>query len=339
MGRGLKIVSIGGGTGLSTLLLGLKKYVRAASDQELDLPWIESLVAIVTVTDDGGSSGRLREELQMPPPGDIRNCLVALAEDELLLTRLFQHRFESDGSLAGHSFGNLFLAALTDVTGDFLQAIKVTSEVLAIKGRIYPSTVEDVQLVAELEDGRVVSGETNIVQSRSAIRRIWLSPQDCQPLPETLDAIKTADIITLGPGSLFTSVIPNLLVRGISEAIRSSRALRIYICNIMTQPGETAGFAVEDHIRAIYDNSPELELDCVIVNTGLASPKLLEKYLAEGATQVIFKSEPADHLEVALGSGRKARLRLVCGDFIGRGELARHDPHKLARLIVELGSS
>lgn len=335
----MKIVSIGGGTGLSTLLLGLKRYVRTALDREPDSPWIESLAAIVTVTDDGGSSGRLREEFQMLPPGDIRNCLVALAEDELLLTRLFQYRFESDGSLAGHSFGNIFLAALAGVTGDFLEAIKVTSEVLAIKGRIYPSTMEDVALVAELEDGRVISGETNIVRSGSAIRRIRLSRQDCQPLPEALEAIKTADIITLGPGSLFTSVIPNLLVSGISSAIRSSGALRIYICNIMTQPGETTGFAVEDHIRAIYDNSPELELDCVVANAAPVSPELREKYLAEGATQVAFKSEPSDHLEVTLGSGRKVRLRLVCEDLIGRGDVVRHDPHKLARLILELGSS
>src|SRR5882672_11243391 len=233
---GLKTVSVGGGTGLSTLLSGLKAFVgkEAVSYADPDARWIETLTAVVTVTDDGGSSGRLREEFQILPPGDIRNCMAALAEDEHLLTRLFQYRFESKGDLSGHSFGNIFVAALAGVTGDFLEAIKVSSEVLAIKGRIYPSTIEDVTLLAEVEDGRILEGETKIVDSRSRIKRLWLSRADCRPLPETLEAIKQADIITIGPGSLYTSLIPNLLVKGIVEAINNSAALKIYICNIMT---------------------------------------------------------------------------------------------------------
>src|SRR5262245_30852190 len=237
---GLRIVSLGGGTGLSSLLLGLKEYV---GKQSLDgRPVVEALTAVVTVTDDGGSSGRLREEFQILPPGDIRNCMVALAEDEHLLTRLFQYRFESEGDLHGHSFGNLFLAALAGVTGDFLEAIKVSSEVLAIKGRIIPSTAEDITLVAKLEDESVVEDETNITKSRTPIARLMLSHPDCRPLPESIKAIAEADIITLGPGSLYTSILPNLLVHGVVDAIKASPALKIYICNIMTQPGETTGF-------------------------------------------------------------------------------------------------
>ena len=240
-GSGLKIVSVGGGTGLSTLLSGLKTYM-SKEPVSTRACWVETLTAVVTVTDDGGSSGRLRDEFQILPPGDIRNCIVALAEDEHLLTRLFQYRFESEGELSGHSFGNLFLAALAGITGDFLEAIKVSSEVLAIKGRIFPSTVQDVALVAELMDGRVIRGETNIVESRSRIKRLRLSSEVCSPLPETLEAIKHADIITIGPGSLYTSIIPNLLVDGILDSMRDSAALKVYICNIMTQPGETDDF-------------------------------------------------------------------------------------------------
>ncbi|MFY9557610.1 MAG: gluconeogenesis factor YvcK family protein, partial [Blastocatellia bacterium] len=259
-------MSIGGGTGLSSLLSGLKSYVGKESTSRLESSWIETLTAVVTVTDDGGSSGRLREEFQILPPGDIRNCMAALAEDEHLLTRLFQYRFESGGDLSGHSFGNLFLAALAGVTGDFLEAVKVSSEVLAIKGRIFPSTVQDVSLVAELDDGRVIEGETNIVESRSRIKRLSLSSECCRPLPETLDAIKEADIITIGPGSLYTSIVPNLLVDGIVDAMRESTAMKVYVCNIMTQPGETEGFDLKDHLRVLFEYSPNLDIDCVIVN-------------------------------------------------------------------------
>jgi uncharacterized cofD-like protein len=325
------MVSVGGGTGLSMLLSGLKAYVGARSCDG----WIESLTAIVTVTDDGGSSGRLREEFQILPPGDIRNCMVALAEDEHLLTRLFQHRFESDGDLSGHSFGNLFLAALASVTGDFLEAIKVSSEVLAIKGRIFPSTVQDVALVAELEDGRVVRGETNIVGSRSGIKRLRLSSDACRPLPETLEAIKHADIITIGPGSLYTSIIPNLLVDGIVDAMCTSSALKVYICNIMTQPGETEGFSVEDHLRVLSDYSAKLELDYVIVNTAPIGSELRRKYLDDRAAQVELTSSRRDTGLIESLDGSHD-FRIVCRDVLHQDGLVRHDAEKLARLLLEI---
>jgi len=341
---GLKIVSVGGGTGLSTLLSGLKVFVgkEFLLNAGPEASWIETLTAVVTVTDDGGSSGRLREEFQILPPGDIRNCMAALAEDEHLLTRLFQYRFESEGDLSGHSFGNLFLAALAGVTGDFLEAIKVSSEVLAIKGRIFPSTVEDVALVAELEDGRIIKGETNIVASRSPIRRLRLSNDTCRPLPETLDAIKHADIITVGPGSLYTSVIPNLLVDGIVDAISNSDAVKVYISNIMTQPGETDYFDVEDHLRVLFEYSPNLELDYVIVNTAQISAALREKYLADGAAQVKFDSLARNEFEDELYTAfiktpeRVHAFRLICRDVLHEDGLVRHDPDKLAQLVLEI---
>jgi len=336
---GLRIVSIGGGTGLSTLLSGLKSYV-GAEDPEADS--IETLTAVVTVTDDGGSSGRLREEFQILPPGDIRNCMVALAEDEHLLTRLFQYRFESDGDLSGHSFGNIFVAALAGVTGDFLEAIKVSSEVLAIKGRIYPSTTEDVTLMAEVEDGRIIQGETRIVNSRSRIKRLSLSRTDCQPLPETLEAIKQADIITIGPGSLYTSLIPNLLVNGIVDAINNSAALKMYICNIMTQPGETEGFTIEDHLRVLFEYSPQLQLDYAIANSTLVNEVSREKYLADGAVQVEFKAEPPPGtpaeqvLSVGIEAGSEQAIRVIREGLLNENGLVRHDPQKLARLLLKI---
>lgn len=339
---GLKIVSIGGGTGLSTLLSGLKAFVGkdSVSGPRPNTRWIETLTAVVTVTDDGGSSGRLREEFQILPPGDIRNCIAALAEDEHLLTRLFRYRFESDGHLSGHSFGNLFLAALAGVTGDFLEAIKVSSEVLAIKGRIFPSTVEDVALVAELEDGRVIQGETNIVEARAPIRRLRLSADNCRPLPETLEAIEHADLITIGPGSLYTSLIPNLLVDGIVEAMCDSDAVKVYICNIMTQPGETDNFDVTDHLRVLFEYSPTLELDYVIVNTAPIGAPLREKYLADGAAQVRFEPMVSQPSEPRIEVSRQAHVfQLVCRDVLHEDGLVRHDPVKLARLILELHRS
>lgn len=342
---GLRIVSIGGGTGLSTLLSGLKRFTgkNEGSGAASAAPWIETLTAVVTVTDDGGSSGRLREEFQILPPGDIRNCMVALAEDEHLLTRLFQYRFESEGDLSGHSFGNLFLAALAGVTGDFLDAIKVSSEVLAIKGRIFPSTVQDVALVAELEDGRIIRGETNIVQARSKIKQLQLSSDHCRPLPETLEAIHDADIITIGPGSLYTSIIPNLLVDGIVDAMRESAALKIYVCNIMTQPGETDGFSVEDHLRVLFDYSPNLELDFVLVNTALIGESLRDKYLADGAAQVESGSFMSPHVSghdahpgMMRASNRVHGFRVIACDLLHEDGLVRHDPDKIARLLLSL---
>lgn len=340
----MSIVSIGGGTGLSTLLSGLKHYVGrdgALIDKSRPL-WVETLTAVVTVTDDGGSSGRLREEFQILPPGDIRNCLVALAEDENLLTRLLQYRFESDGDLSGHSFGNLFLAALTGVTGDFLEAIKMTSEVLAIKGRIFPSTIEDVTLVAELEDGRIVRGETKIVESRSRLKRLRLSHNCCRPLPETLEAIKQADIITIGPGSLYTSIIPNLLVEPIVETMRESSALKIYICNVMTQPGETEGFSVEDHLRVLFEYSPRLRFDYVVVNSAPVTGAVRERYLADGAIPVEFKAEPGIEEDesfkrlIAIDQSKDSPVHLIKGDVLNEDNVIRHDPHKLASLLLEI---
>src|SRR5215210_847897 len=227
MSRGLKLVAIGGGTGLSALLAGLKRLVGAPDEGG---SWLENLSAIVTVSDDGGSSGRLRDELQMLPPGDIRNCMIALSEDSNLLSRLFRYRFRGQGELGGHSFGNLFLAALTEVTGDFTEAVRLSSEVLASKGHIYPATISDVRLVAELEDGSIVRGETHISASRAPIRRLSLEPERCLPLPEVLKAIRAAEVITVGPGSLYTSILPNLLVARVSHAIGESSATKIFIC-------------------------------------------------------------------------------------------------------------
>jgi uncharacterized cofD-like protein len=263
--------------------------------------------------------------------------MVALAEDEHLLTRLFQYRFESDGHLSGHSFGNLYLAALTGVTGDFLEAIKVSSEVLAIKGRIFPSTVEDVALVAELEDGRLIQGETSIVKAPSPISRLRLSTDTCRPLPETLDAIKHADMITIGPGSLYTSIIPNLLVDGIVDAMRASDALKVYICNIMTQPGETNNFDAADHLRVLFEYSPTLEIDYVVVNTAPIGASLREKYLADGAAQVEFESIARNSYDPRLGTPERAHtFQLICRDVLLEDGLVRHDPDKLAQLILEL---
>ena len=335
---GLRVVSIGGGTGLSTLLSGLKKYVGMDGGEGR---WIDVLTAVVTVTDDGGSSGRLREEFQMLAPGDIRNCIVGLAEDEHLLTRLLRYRFTSNGDLSGHSFGNLLLTALTNITGDFLEAIKVTCEVLAIKGRIFPSTMENAALVAELEDGRLIKGESKITAARSAIKHLRLLPEHCKPLPETLQAIREADIITIGPGSLYTSIIPNLLVDGIVDEIYRSSALKLYVCNIMTQPGETEGFDGEAHLQALCHYSPRLKLDYVLVNSTPISAESREKYLADGSVQVDFKStgaaivSPLAETVVKLGAN-PPRFRTVRGDLLCEKDVVRHDPHKLARMVMDL---
>src|SRR5438552_11273367 len=259
---GMNFVAIGGGNGLSTLLSGLKRFVKAAVSEPV---WIENLSAIVTVSDDGGSSGRLREELQMLPPGDIRNCMIALSEDSTLLARLFRYRFRGSGDLAGHSFGNLFLAALTEVTGDFVEAVRLSSEVLASKGHIFPATTSDVRLVAELEDGREVHGESQITGARARIRHLRLVPEHCLPLPETLAAIQSADIITIGPGSLYTSIIPNLLVRGVAEAIGDATATKVFVSNLMTQPGETDDYGFRDHLDTIREYAPQIRFDYAIV--------------------------------------------------------------------------
>jgi uncharacterized cofD-like protein len=322
--HGLKLVAIGGGTGLSTVLSGLKELVGAHGRGDL---WLEALSAIVTVSDDGGSSGRLREELRMLPPGDIRNCMVALSEDSTLLSRLFQYRFRGEGELGGHSFGNLFLAALTEVTGDFVEAVRLSSEVLASKGRIYPATLNDVRLVAELEDGREVRGETRITASRSPIRRLRLEPEHCLPLPEALAEIRAADVITVGPGSLYTSILPNLLVARVAECIGTAHAVKIFICNLMTQPGETDGYTARRHIEVVKSYAPEIKFDFVVVNDRPVSAGQAEAYAAEGARQIGL----TDHrLEEEFGG----EAEIVRADLLDEGAKVRHSPAKLARVIL-----
>jgi uncharacterized cofD-like protein len=321
---GIKLVALGGGTGLSTLLSGLKRLV---GEPDRDALWLESLAAIVTVSDDGGSSGRLRDELQMLPPGDIRNCMVALSEDSSLISRLFRYRFPGDGNLGGHSFGNLFLAALTAVTGDFVEAVRLSSEVLASKGRIYPATLNDVRLVAELEDGTEVRGETNITASRPAIRRLRLEPEHCLPLPDALAALRAADVITVGPGSLYTSILPNLLVARVAESIGESDATKIFVCNLMTQPGETDGYTARRHLEVVKRYAPEIEFDYVVVNNRPVSEEQADAYAAEGARQIGL----TDHL---LEREFSREAEIVRTDLLDEGEKVRHSPEKLARVIL-----
>ena len=320
---GLNVVAIGGGNGLSTLLSGLTHYVHA---EEIEPVWVRDLSAIVAVTDDGGSSGRLRDELQMLPPGDIRNCMVALSEDSHLLSQLFRHRFRGDGDLGGHSFGNLFLAALTEITGDFAEAVKLSSEILASKGHIYPATVADVRLAAELDDGSIVRGETNISTLGTRIKRLYLDPPDCQPMAETLAAINEANAITVGPGSLFTSLLPPLLVEGVSEAIAASSAVKIFVCNLMTQPGETDGFTSRRHLELVRHYAPAIDFDYVIVNDHPISPAQAEKYAGEGAEQIgVHGSMSPKAIEGA---------EIVYGNLLDEGDKVRHHPGKLAQVVL-----
>jgi uncharacterized cofD-like protein len=319
----VRIVAIGGGTGLSMLLRGLKSHV--APRQRRNSRPVSDLAAVVTVTDDGGSSGRLRREYSVLPPGDLRNCMVALSEDEALLGRLFQYRFPSGRGLRGHSFGNLFLTALSHVTGDFTHAVQVTSEVLAIRGRIFPSTNQLVSLEAALENGKVIAGETRIGSTRVPIRRVRLVPRKVKPLPEVLEAIAAANLIMLGPGSLFTSIIPNLLVSGVAEAIEKSRATRIYIANLMTQPGETLGYTLVDHLRAIQQHTGRKIIDCVVVNDQSLAPDVLRRYKSEGA-------EPVSIDRAAL---RGMGLQCISDNLLEVHGVVRHDSNRLASLLIE----
>jgi uncharacterized cofD-like protein len=323
----IRLVSIGGGTGLSTLLAGLKRFVGERSEET----WIDSLSAVVTVSDDGGSSGRLRDELQILPPGDIRNCMIALSEDSNLLSRLFRYRFGGAGELAGHSFGNLFLAALTEVTGDFVEAVRLSSEVLASKGHIFPATTSDVRLVAELADGREVHGESQITAARSHIRHLRLAPEHCLPLPETLAAIRTADVITIGPGSLFTSIIPNLLVRGVAEAIGEAGGTKIFIANLMTQPGETDDYGFGDHLDTIRKYAPQIRFDYAIVNDRAISPDQAALYRADGAYQVVLDRTSVEGLD--------PDLEVVRADLLDEGEMVRHSTDRLARVVMSCAAS
>jgi uncharacterized cofD-like protein len=328
---GRRIVAIGGGTGLSTLLRGLKHRVPHAShpaSESLDPHsiFISNLTAIVAVTDDGGSSGRLRRELNLLPPGDLRNCLVALAGDEQVFSRLFCHRFRAGGELGGHSFGNLFIAALAEMTGDFAQAIKLAGEVLAIRGHILPATTVHASLIATMEDGSLVRGETRISASRQRIVGVKLEPAVAPAAAETLQAIAAADLITLGPGSLYTSLITNLLVSGIPEALTSARATRVYIANLMTEANESLGLSVADHIERIYEHAGRPIFDYALVNTGPISSAIQERYAAEGA-----EPTKADIKRIeAMG------IRCITGDFVADGDLFRHEPERVTEALLAL---
>jgi uncharacterized cofD-like protein len=323
--RGLNVVALGGGTGLSTLLRGLKEYVTRRRDPANLKHPIGDLTAIVTVTDDGGSSGRLRRENRILPPGDIRNCMVALSQDEALLGRLFQYRFHAGHGLVGHNFGNLFLAALTHVTGDFAEAVRVSSRVLAIRGRIFPSTISNVSLAATLEDGRKVHGETRITASRKPIKKLTLLPRNVRPLPKALEAIQQADLILLGPGSLYTSILPNLLIPEIVNAIAKSKAPRVYISNLMTQPGETSGYALADHLRAIEKHTPRRVIDWVVANRQMVSPEVAKRYRAQGAEPVAIN----------IPDLQKLGYRIVLDNLLEQHGVIRHNPARLARLLLE----
>ncbi len=320
---GLNFVAIGGGNGLSTLLSGLKRFANAGETEPV---WLANLSAIVAVTDDGGSSGRLREELQMLPPGDIRNCMVALSEDSPLLSKLFQHRFRGDGDLGGHNFGNIFLAALSEITGDFAEAVKLSSEILASKGHIYPATVADVRLAAELNDGTIVRGETKIAHVGNSIKRLYLEPQGSKPMPEALAAIDAANVITVGPGSLFTSLLPPILVDGVADAISASRAVKVFVCNLMTQPGETDGLTARQHLEIVRQYAPQIDFDYVIVNDHPINESQLAQYTGEGAQQIgVHGSISPQTIEGA---------EIVYGNLLDDGEKVRHHPEKLAQVLL-----
>lgn len=320
----VRVVALGGGTGLSAVLRGLKEHVAERNRTVPGRP-IADLTAVVTVTDDGGSSGRLRREYRILPPGDIRNCMVALSKDEHLLGKLFQYRFPTGHGLAGHSFGNLFLTALTNATGDFPKAVQVSAEVLAIRGRIFPSTAQNVTLEAELEGGAKVAGETRISRSRKPITRLRLVPRRVRPLPEVLRAVRAADLILVGPGSLYTSILPNLLVGSVAEAIARARATRVYVANLMTQPGETRHYSVADHVRAIYKHTRRPLFDYAVINEGRVSPRLRKHYASQGA-------EPVDP---SFDELQKMGLRWVTGDLLRQDGVVRHDEPRLTRLLLE----
>ncbi len=326
----LRVVAMGGGTGLSTLLRGFKHFAPSvlASPVPCDTPdcLISDLAAVVTVTDDGGSSGRLRKDFNMLPPGDLRNCMVALSEDEKLLSRLFRHRFRSGGELEGHAFGNLFVAALQEITGDFAQAIKLAAEVLATRGHIYPATNSNVTLAALMDTGEIVRGETQITGSRSRIVELMLEPAHAAPLPETLEAIAAADLITLGPGSLFTSVITNLLVAGIPEALAAAKATRVYICNLMTQGNESLHLTASQHIERMYEHAGEPFIDYALVNTAPVSETLRTRYAAEGAEVIAADIEQIESMGI----------RCIPGAFAAEGDVLRHDADLVARTALRL---
>ncbi|MFH0763993.1 MAG: YvcK family protein [Candidatus Omnitrophota bacterium] len=314
--RGPKIVVIGGGTGLSTLLHGLKEYTS-------------NITAIVTVADDGGSSGRLRKEFDVLPPGDIRNCLVALADAEPLVGKLFQFRFEEGTEFAGHNFGNIFITALSKVTGDFDAAIKESSKVLAIRGRVLPSTLDKVSLVAEHADGSETAGESQIPKASSPIKKIRLRPVNCRPTDEAVDAIRRADLIALGPGSLYTSIMPNLLVGRIYQEIINSKAIKVYVCNVMTQKGESDDYKASDHLKAIIGHTAPGLINYCIVNTARIKEDMLDKYKAEDSYPVVPDTENL----------KRMKCKVIEAHIINTQGYVRHDPDKLAKMLVDLVTS
>ncbi len=310
LSRGPTVTVIGGGHGLSVLLRGIKSSTKNIS-------------AVVTVADDGGSSGRLREELGIIPPGDLRNCLVALADTEPLMEKLFQYRFEGDTALAGHSFGNLFIAAMNEVTGDMETALKESSKVLAVKGRVIPASKEHVRLDAIMTDGTVVEGESQIPEVRKKIRRVQLFPHKVEAVPAALEAIETSDAVILGPGSLYTSIMPNLLVEGVAQALKKSRAIKIYICNVMTQPGETDNYTAAAHAKAILDHAGQGVIDYVLVNSKPIPKEFLDK---TGAQAVEVDEDKIN----AMGMG------LIKADLMSETDAGRHDPEKLCQAVMKI---
>ncbi|GAJ40670.1 gluconeogenesis factor YvcK family protein [Saccharococcus caldoxylosilyticus] len=309
-----KMVIIGGGTGLPVLLRGLKHH-------DIDI------TAIVTVADDGGSSGRLRDELRIPPPGDVRNVLAALSDVEPLIVELFQHRFQNGNGLSGHSLGNLILAALTSITGDFVKAIREMSKVLNVHGQVLPAANKSVVLHAEMEDGAIVSGESKIPYSGKKIKRVFLTPEDIEPLPETIEAIRQADLIVVGPGSLYTSILPNLLVPKIGQEVCQAKAKKVYICNIMTQAGETLHYTVSDHVKALHDHMGCFFLDVVVVNNGQIPEDIQQRYAQELAEPVQDDSDRLTELGI-----RVIRDHIVSYE----DQVIRHDTKKVASLLLSL---
>lgn len=309
-----RIVVIGGGTGLPVLLRGLKQY-------PIDI------TAVVTVADDGGSSGRLRSELQIPPPGDIRNVLAALSEVEPLIESLFQHRFRNGNELSGHALGNLLLAAMTSITGDFVSGIREMSKVLNVKGKVLPAANRAIILHAELEDGTVVTGESKIPNANKKIKRVFLTPSDVEPLPETLEEINNADLVVIGPGSLYTSILPNLLVSKIGQQLCYSKAKKVYVCNVMTQAGETMGYTASDHIKALYDHLKCAFIDSIIVNDAELPKEVLERYKLENAQPVKYDKEKLETYG----------LEIINKDLVQiKNGVIRHDTEKIANVIYSL---
>lgn len=314
LSRGPRIVTIGGGTGLSVLLTGVKEYTSNIS-------------AIVTVADNGGSSGRLREQFDILPPGDIRNCLVALADAPTLMRDLFQFRFDKSSELSGHSFGNLFITVMTRLTGDFEKAVKETSKVLALRGQVVPSSLNNVQLVAQHKDGSTTIGEDKIPKAQRAINKVYLQPSGPAATPDAIKAIKEAQMIILGPGSLYTSIIPNLLIKEIAEVIASSDAIKVYVCNVMTQPGETDGYSASDHIRALISHSHPRILDYAIVNIGEVPQDTLQRYAQQNSYFVINDRRKIENMGYRVIEEDVAKVQ---------GDVVRHDYAKLAEIILGL---